>query len=581
MGGAGSALHFRLWEIPCPLKRGGDAPPVIQTHRRKLSSNAMHAKSQLAECMQNHNWPNAGKTLTKRNAGKIPTNRILPLMRMKEAIGLPDEIILELKNVSKSFGGVHALKNVNLTVHRGKVNVLIGENGAGKSTLMKILSGAVIKDNGEIIYDGQKIEIASPGDSLKHNIAMIYQEFNLVQEMTVQDNIFLGKEISNKLFLDKKQTRKMACKLMREYDIDLDPSEMVESLSIAKQQILEIMKALSSNARIIVMDEPTSSLSLHEVRRLFEIIHKLKEQGITIIFISHRLEEVFEIGDYVTALRDGCFIGEWPIGEVTDSDLIMAIVGREIDQLFPKMAVGIGGVLLKVENLTKSGVFENISFDVKKGEILGMAGLIGAGRTEVALSIFGDMQFDSGTISIMGRQVKFASPREAMKNKIAYLTEDRKKYGVDLNARIKDSVTITNLERVSRFGFIQRKREVEFCEDAVRLLNIKTPSVFDEVNTLSGGNQQKVSLAKWITRSVDILILDEPTRGIDIGAKEEIHKLIGEIVKQGAGVILISSELPEVIGMSDRIVVMHEGKVKTILNADEATQEIVMQQMIG
>ncbi|MCL2162856.1 MAG: sugar ABC transporter ATP-binding protein [Oscillospiraceae bacterium] len=494
---------------------------------------------------------------------------------------MSDDIILELKNVSKSFGGVHALKNVDLTVHRGKVNVLIGENGAGKSTLMKILSGAVIKDNGEIIYDGQKIEINSPSDSLKHNIAMIYQEFNLVQEMTVQDNIFLGKEITNKLLVDKKQTRKMVQKIMQEYDIDLDPGDMVENLSIAKQQILEIMKALSSNSRIIVMDEPTSSLSLHEVRRLFEIIYKLKEQGITIIFISHRLEEVFEIGDYVAALRDGCFIGEWPIGEVTDSDLIMAIVGREIDHLFPKKIVEIGDTLLKVENLTKSGVYENISFDVKKGEIMGMAGLIGAGRTEVALSIFGDMQFDSGTISIMGKQVKFKSPHEAMRNKVAYLTEDRKKYGVDLDAKIKDSISITNLERISKYGFIQKKREVEFCEDAVKMLNIKTPSILDEVNTLSGGNQQKVSLAKWITRNVDILILDEPTRGIDIGAKEEIHKLIGEIVKQGAAVILISSELPEVLGMSDRIVVMHEGKVKTILNANEATQEIVMQQMIG
>ena len=494
---------------------------------------------------------------------------------------MPDTKALEMKNITKSFMGVHALKDVSFSAYKGKVNVLIGENGAGKSTLMKILAGAYHKDSGEIFIDGKEVEIHNPNDSMANKVAMIYQELNLCRDMTVQENVFLGKEITKGMLINKKETMKRTADLMKRYEMGINPTDVVSKLSGAKQQMLEIVKALSVDAKIIVMDEPTSSLTLQEVEHLFRIIKQLTEDGVTIIYISHRMEELFEIGNYITVMRDGEYIGEWPIEQVTQDQLITSMVGREITQMFPKQEVPIGDTVLKVEGLTKKGVFNDISFELKRGEILGFSGLVGAGRTEVALSIFGAMKHDSGEISVDGKKVKIRNPYDAMKHKLAYLPEDRKVLGVDLNSKIRNNISVTNMDKITKAGFLNFKKETEICNEAVRQLRIKTPSIMQLVGNLSGGNQQKVALAKWITRDVDVLILDEPTRGVDVGAKEEIHKIIVELARQGIGIILISSELPEVLGMSDRIIVMHEGEMKAVLNAQEATQERIMSYSVG
>lgn len=491
------------------------------------------------------------------------------------------EKALEMVNISKSFMGVHALKNVDYTAYKGKVNVLIGENGAGKSTLVKILAGAYPKDSGDIFIDGKKVEINNPNDSMKNNVAMIYQELNLCLDMTVQENVFLGKEITKGMFVDKRESMRQTRALMDKYKMNINPWDIVSSLSVAKQQMLEIVKALSADAKIIVMDEPTSSLTLQEVDILFRIIKQLTEENVTIIYISHRMEELFEIGDYITVMRDGKFVGEWSVSEITREKLIASMVGREITQLFPKENVEIGETVLAVEGLTKENVFHDISFKLKRGEILGFSGLVGAGRTEVALSVFGGMKYDSGRVSVKGAYVKIKNPTDAMKYGLAYLPEDRKLLGVDLKNKIRDNISVTNMDRVSHRGFLDFKKEIEISKDAVRQLQIKTPSIMQLVGNLSGGNQQKVALAKWITREVDVLILDEPTRGVDVGAKEEIHKIIIELARSGIGIILISSEMPEVLGMADRIVVMHEGELKAILDVKDATQEKLMSYSVG
>ncbi|WP_443716500.1 sugar ABC transporter ATP-binding protein [Ruminococcus bromii] len=487
------------------------------------------------------------------------------------------EYSLELKNICKSFSGVQVLKNVSFRAYRGKVNVIIGENGAGKSTLMRILSGAIPKDSGDIYIDNKPVDIESTSDSFRHGIAMIYQELNLVNQLTAMENLTLGREISRWGFIDKKALEGQMLKIFEQYQIDIDLNAYVEDLSVAKRQLLEITKAISFDAKIIVMDEPTSSLTLPEVEHLFKIVRILSEKGITIIYISHRFEEIFEIGDYVSVLRDGEFVGEYKLSDVTRDELVSQMVGRNVSAMFPKPKVELGEVFFKVENLTKEDCFENISFELRRGEILGFSGLVGAGRTELALSIFGYYKYDSGTISLDGEDLKVSAPGDAMKKGIAYISEDRKKLGVNVNATIKDNISITNLERMSRGSFVNSKKEADFCNNASRDLHVKATSILQMVANLSGGNQQKVVLAKWIFRDLKLLILDEPTRGIDVGAKEEIHYLIGELAKKGIGIILISSELPEVLGMSDRVLVMHEGKQRAILDAAEATQEKVMQ----
>lgn len=496
---------------------------------------------------------------------------------------MADEKALEMKNIFKSFGGVHALKDVSFHAYRGKVNVLMGENGAGKSTLMRVLAGAVTRDSGKIFVDGVEREISRPQDSREAGISMIYQELNLVPQMSVEANMNLGNEWVRKAgFVKIKDSVKRAQTLLDEYDLDIDARAEVSSLSIAEQQMLEIAKALASDARIIVMDEPTSSLTAKEVNSLFCITHRLTSENRTVIYISHRMEEVFQIGDYVTVMRDGTTVGEWPISQVTQQSLISCMVGRDIRNMFPKEPVPIGDVVMSVKGLTNKGLFEDVSFEVRKGEILGFSGLVGAGRTEVALTVFGALHADSGEIFLHGEKVHIRSPKDAIGRKIVYIPEDRKTLALDLNAKISDNIALGVLDTIcDRIGFVNKAAEIKLCAEQKERFRIKTPDMSFLAGSLSGGNQQKVVLAKWLSRDVDVIILDEPTRGIDVGSKEEIHRLIVSLAREGKAIIMISSELPEVLGMSDRIVVMYEGRVMGEVEADSATQEKVLAYSFG
>lgn len=496
---------------------------------------------------------------------------------------MADEKALEMKHIFKSFGGVHALKDVSFHAYRGKVNVLMGENGAGKSTLMRVLAGAITKDAGTIIVDGREVQISHPQDSKAAGIAMIYQELNLVPQMSVEANMNLGDEWVRKAgFVRIKDSVKRAQALLDEYDLDIDARAEVSSLSIAEQQMLEIAKALASNAQIIVMDEPTSSLTAKEVNSLFRIINRLTSENRTVIYISHRMEEVFQIGDYVSVMRDGTSVGGWPIAEVTQASLIASMVGRNINNMYPKTEVPIGEVVLSVKGLTHKGLFEDISFDVRKGEILGFSGLVGAGRTEVALTIFGAMHADSGEIFLHGQRLHIRSPKDAIDHKIVYIPEDRKTLALDLRAKISDNISLGVLDMLcNRLGFVNQTAEKKLCAEQKERFRIKTPDMSFPANSLSGGNQQKVVLAKWLSRDVDVIILDEPTRGIDVGSKEEIHRLIVELAREGKAIVMISSELPEVLGMSDRVLVMYEGRCMSILDAKDATQEKVLAYSFG
>ncbi len=491
-------------------------------------------------------------------------------------LDMNNDIALEMRNISKHFSGVKALDDVSIKIHRAKVNILVGENGAGKSTLMRILAGATIKDSGEIILDGNPIDLGSPEASINAGIAMIYQELNLVQDMTVAENMALATTMKRGLIFDRKKADQIAREILQRYGMDIDPSVPMRELSIARQQLVEIAKALSRNAQIIVMDEPTSSLSISEVDRLLRLVEMLKNQGVTIVYISHRMQEIFQIGDFVTVLCDGRTVGGWDMSELDENRLIAHMVGREITQLYPKQNVPIGKTVLEVRNLTLKGKFEDISFEVKSGEILGIAGLVGAGRTEICLSIFGALSLDAGSVSVHGKELKIRCPMDAMSNRIAYVPEDRKTLGVNLAASIRNNIGITNEDKISSHGIISHSAEQSLIDRMIEKLGIKCSSGNQAVSDLSGGNQQKVVLAKWIARDIDVLILDEPTRGVDIGAKEEIYRLIIDFARQGLAIIIVSSELPEILGMSDRIIVIHEGKLAGRLDAATATQESVM-----
>lgn len=494
-----------------------------------------------------------------------------------------DDKALEMLHISKSFGGVHALQDVSFNAYRGKVNILMGENGAGKSTLMKVLAGAITKDAGEIRIDGSAVSIECPQDSLDCGVAMIYQELNLVPTMTVEANMNLGKEwVRGAGFVRRKDSEARAQKLLDEYELDIDARSETRSLSIAQQQMLEIAKAIASNASIIVMDEPTSSLTTNEVKALFKIIRRLTSENKTVIYISHRMEEVFEIGDCVTVMRDGSSVGEYPIEEVDQQKLISYMVGRTIQNLYPKEDIPIGDVVMSVKNLSKEGLFKDVSFDVRAGEIMGFSGLVGAGRTEVAMSIFGGMKPDHGEVFLHGKKVQIHNPMDAINQKIAYIPEDRKTLALDLRGKISDNIAILNLDTLcDGVGFVNKRKEQALCQKQKERFRIKTPNVANPANSLSGGNQQKVVLAKWLARDMDVIILDEPTRGIDVGSKEEIHRLIVELAKEGKAIIMISSELPEVLGMSDRIAVMYEGRLMKILDRKDADQNTVMKYSFG
>ena len=487
-----------------------------------------------------------------------------------------DDYVLEMHNIDKSFGGTHALKDITIKFKRAEVNVIMGENGAGKSTLMRILTGAHGKDSGQLFYEGKKVEIHSPVDAKKLGISMIYQELNLVPHLSVAENLFLGNEKIKGLFVDKKTQVQIGNEVMDGIGVDIDCALIVDKLSLAKQQMVEIAKSVLYDAKVVIMDEPTSSLTEIEVNQLFKVIEDMKKRGVTIIYISHRMEEIFQIGDNISVMRDGEFVGQWPISETDEQSLIKNMVGRTITNMFPKEKVPIGDVVLEVKNLSRKGEFQDVSFSIRSGEILGFSGLVGAGRTELAKAIFGATNADSGEVLLHGEKVRFNMPMDALKAKVAYVPEDRKLYGLNLIGSIKDNITVTSWDELTKGLFIDAKAEKKMSLAMIDKLGIKVASEKHPGSSLSGGNQQKVVLAKFLSKKLDVLILDEPTRGVDVGAKSEIHKLVVEAARNGVAVIMISSELPEILGMSDRVIVMHEGVVTGEVAREEATQEVIM-----
>jgi ribose transport system ATP-binding protein len=488
-----------------------------------------------------------------------------------------------MRGISKSFPGVKALEDVSLQVRAGEVHALLGENGAGKSTLMQILAGAQPADTGEILLDGKAVHITGPQAAMDLGISIIYQEFNLVPYLTAAENIFLGREPKAALpgFVDFGTLYRESQQIIDKLGVKLSARTPVHRLSVAQQQMVEIAKATSRKCRIIVMDEPSATLTDHELRSLFELIRRLKSEGVAIIYISHRMEEIFEICDRVTVMRDGKWVATADIGDLTRESVIKLMVGRELTQMIPKEPAPIGEVALEVRGIERKGVLHNISMQVRRGEILGIAGLVGAGRTELARVIFGADRADSGEILLFGTSVRIKSPQDAIKLGIGLVTEDRKQQGLVLGMAVRENITLANLGALTTFSFIQAKREREVSTRYVGDLRVKTPTIEQTVQNLSGGNQQKVVLAKWLFTNSRVLIFDEPTRGIDVGAKTEIYQLMNELARQGVAIIMISSELPEVIGMSDRILVMHEGAVAGELSREEATQEKIMHLATG
>jgi len=485
------------------------------------------------------------------------------------------EPILRMAGIVKNYPGVQALKQVNFDVREGEVHALVGENGAGKSTLMKILAGAESMDEGEIFIGGEKAAIDSPHKAQALGVSIIYQEFNLVPQLGAAENIFLGKEPTRFGFVDFKREKREAAQLLERLGISFDVDEPVNRLSIAQQQMVEIAKALSVKAKIIAMDEPSATLTLHELKNLFALIRTLKEQGVSIIYISHRLEEIFEICDRLTVLRDGEWIGTKEISEVDREGIIEMMVGRKITEEFPKEVFPPGDEILRVESLGR-GFVKDVSFHVRKGEVTALTAHVGEVRTETARLILGADQPAAGEIYFEGQKIQIASPRQAIDLGICLLTEDRKGQGLVLGMRLRENITLPTLSEFCRYLFIQGKKERETANRSMKELTIKAPSAETEAQHLSGGNQQKVVLAKWLLAHAKLFIFDEPTRGIDVGAKREIYLLMNELLRRGAGVLMISSELPEVLGMADRVLVMSAGRLVGELSRAEATQERIM-----
>ncbi len=490
---------------------------------------------------------------------------------------------LEMRSIYKQYPGVRALDDVSLSVGASEVHALLGENGAGKSTLMKILAGAQNKDSGTILMDGATVNVDSPQKAMDLGISIIYQEFNLVPYLTAGENIFLGREPRAAIpgFVDFKKLYSESQTVLNKLGVKIDARTAVHHLSIAQQQMVEIAKATSKKAKVIIMDEPSATLTDHELVALFNLIRQLKSEGVSIVYISHRLEEVFEVCDRATVMRDGKWITTRDVGDLTREEIIKLMVGRELKDAIPKVAAQQGVPALKVSHLSRAGVLHDISFEVKQGEVLGIAGLVGAGRTETVRAIFGADPLDSGTVEVMGKIVHIRSPQDAIKCGIGLVTEDRKQQGLVLGMTVRENTTLSNLDALTSFGFIRRKEEREIAEKYKTDLAIKTPTIEQTTQNLSGGNQQKVVLAKWLYTGSKVLIFDEPTRGIDVGAKSEIYKLMNELAAKGDAIIMISSELPEILGMSDRILVMHEGAIAGELSRAEATQEKIMHLATG
>ena len=492
-----------------------------------------------------------------------------------------DATLLELRGITKIFPGVVALDKVDFSVRAGEVHALLGENGAGKSTLIKIVSGAYQPNKGEILFEGRHVRIGGPRESAELGVSVIYQETSLYPELSVAENIYMGRQPKTRLgAVDWQAMQSDSEELFRTLDVEMNVRHKVSRLSVGNRQRVEIAKALSQQAKILIMDEPTASLTAHDVEILFNIVRRLRDQGVGIIYISHRLEEVFELADRVTVLRDGRYVDTLDVADAAPQTLISMMVGRNLDNLFPKEDVPIGEPVLEVRGLTHDDLVEDVSFTLRKGEIVGLSGLVGSGRSDLAQVIFGAHPADAGEIVIDGKKAAIHSPREAMRLGIAYVSEDRQRQGLVLPMSVKENVTLTTLTDMTRFGLIRQRQEEDAATTAVDRLQVRTPSIFQKVANLSGGNQQKVVLSKWLLSRPKVLILDEPTRGIDVGAKAEIHRLMGELADQGIGILMISSELPEILGMSDRVLVMRRGRIVGEFDRAEATQEKIIAKAI-
>lgn len=486
------------------------------------------------------------------------------------------DYILEMHHITKRFPGVVALHDVSFKVRRGEIHALVGENGAGKSTLMKILNGVYQADEGTIVFNGEETIIRNTTEAKAQGIGLVFQEFNLVNSLSVAENLYINRLPKRKGRVDWKAINREAQEFLDSLGFNFKATQKIEQLSAAQRQLVEIAKVLALNNSLIVMDEPTSSLTTTETEILFKLIENLKKEGVSIIYISHKLEEVFRLSDTTTIIRDGEVIDSAPTATLTRDKIVEKMVGRSVDTEYPRKECEAGEVILKVDNITRNGLIEDISFELRRGEILGFAGLIGSGRTEVAEAIFGAEIYHQGTIEVDGKKIAIHSTHQAKEEGIGLLTEDRKETGLVLDYNLIWNITITNLDKVRRRRFISSKAEAQLADKFSKELNIKTPSLKQYAINLSGGNQQKVVFAKWLFSDVDILILDEPTRGIDVGAKYEIYQLMNRLAEQGKAIIMISSELPEVIGMSDRLVVLSGGKKVGELNREEATPEAVM-----
>ena len=489
------------------------------------------------------------------------------------------EYVLEMTGIVKSFPGVKALKGVDLRVRPGTVHAVMGENGAGKSTLMKCLIGMYSIESGKVLYRGEPVSFPNTNAAIKSGISMIHQELSPVTERPVMENVWLGRNPRRGIMVNHKKMRKDTIDLFERLNIDISPDEKMGNLSVAKMQMVEIAKAVSYDSSVVVMDEPTSALTQTETARLFEIIKQLKERNVAIIYITHKMDEVFQICDEVTVYRDGEYVGTNSVENITINDLITMMVGRELTDMFPKVDCAIGEPVLKVENLSCGKRFQNVSFELRRGEILGFAGLVGAGRTEIVETIFGIRKATGGKIYKDGEEITIKNPADAVRHKIALLTEDRRQSGIVGVLPVLDNVIMATLDK---YGFPLRKHKMrKDAQEYIDRLRVRTPDMYTRIMNLSGGNQQKVLVARWLLTDPDILFVDEPTRGIDVGAKAEIHTLITKLASEGKAIIMVSSEMPEVLGMSDRILVMHDGKMTGIVDRSAATQELIMQYATG
>ncbi len=482
-----------------------------------------------------------------------------------------------MKNIHKSFGSNKVLNNAGFELKDGEVHALMGENGAGKSTLMKILTGVYTRDEGTVLVNGEEVCYKNPQEAEKAGIVFIYQELNVLFDLTVEENLFMGKEITKGFGIcNKKEMRKKAREQMDKMGVKIPVDALMSELSVGQQQMVEICKALMVDAKVLIMDEPTAALTQSETLVLFDVIKSLRKKGVSIVYISHRMEEIFELCDRITILRDGSYVGTENIKDITMDGIVQMMIGREIGERYPKRDCKIGEEVIKVQNLTNKKYFKDVSFSVKAGEVLGVSGLMGAGRTEIMKAIFGSLPVERGTISIDGEVIKIKNPRQAIAAGIGFITEDRKTEGLMLEKSIADNISIANLGKISKNQVLSKEKEKELIQNGIEEFHVRCFGPQHECGNLSGGNQQKVVLAKWIYTEPKVLILDEPTRGVDIGAKKEIYSVINDMAAKGVAVIMVSSELPEVLGMSDRIMVVREGEVRGILDGSDADQAKIM-----